>query len=359
MNIKIDELANLEIYDSDDHINEDIVDLIIDTIQSSDNETMTKISETLGIKAYSDALEQAFIEVIGTVYVFCDEILSPKPSTNPPNRLKEIVDMLWNDQQDLSDKLRDYQNKISISLFVAKRIRQELLGAISSRRSVKLKHFINKYISEYTTYGEIAEKRGLAKEMLISSSHLGDLKKQFIDDASALLGTKPGDGEFEDLYINRLRNLLYNYQLFGEIVKLVQKITKANDDQTIDLGLAINIMPSTLSNLAKIGDEMLIILEKVIIPPKLDSLISSGNYDLILTPFRLKHLIDESSAKNVLDTISNDEMSDSDSGEDDFEEDYDSEPQKQADQAPIHDQPATASSSNTLSQQNNDSLDIV
>ena len=161
-------LSAIEESDIPKPLDQDIIDHLVDLVKVRDEEGILDLQTKIGDDQYIQALDQAYIQQIQDCYAVCALILSPRPTTNPPNRLKEVIDFLWGEDRQLNPDKQKIKNESFYILVLLKWLRDRYIMQLAKRRGAKLLTFINKYINPDSSYAEVFGKGELVNDMILS-----------------------------------------------------------------------------------------------------------------------------------------------------------------------------------------------
>lgn len=265
-----DESPELQLEDAvlepDESIDIDNVDKIINAAKENEEEGLDAVREEIGDDTYFKTLRWAYSYHVDDIYFKCRGILPKVPTTNPPNQLLELVDILWG-KSALTPEQQKLKDDVLPDLVVLRIIRKQYLEEAAIRRAQKLDKLASKYFNPEMTYAEIYNIRTMVKAMVASLPDLEQIKDQFISDAEALLSIKQRDTETDEKYLIRVIEQIYNYQLITDILGLTQELTGAKDEDKINLQAASELAPGFISDLAEVQDEKMRILNRIVVTP--------------------------------------------------------------------------------------------
>ncbi|GEM_PF-5490822 len=246
------EVTDLE---KDAEIDIALQDSLLQLAVGQDNAGFADLQTNNPAPAIKESIDETILLLTRKLLHMCESILSPQPTTDPPNRLAEIMDRLFYPPTHPEDEPMREQVKpmvMQIRWLREKYVELEIPNAVTV-----LQRLSQRYFTATTTYDEVHNKQALALDLLLSLPNIELPNQQFSEDVEFALGVTQDKIETDEEFAVRVTDVLYYFQLLGDLIVTAQELKSEPDDAIIDLNLVYDLAPNIIRPLALARDQLL------------------------------------------------------------------------------------------------------
>lgn len=258
----VNEASNVDAADGTD-TSITLEDVLVDAALNANDDAFDDLLGTYSSDQIKDAIDQTTLTYIRRIINACTALLPQTPTTDPPNRLREAIQIVYAPAPfQYQDK---WQNLVLPWLAALRWTREKYINMFIPDEVEILRRMAKKYFSQTTTYDEVHNKLLLARDLLLSLPNLQLPNVEFTDDVYDLLGEKQDALETNEEFLTRMMTRVHHYFLLCDCIITTQELKKQNDSEVIELETAFLLAPDAIRPLAMARDNT---LQNIMLPAR-------------------------------------------------------------------------------------------